>query len=207
MMERLEALAVMSRKEGEAFADMVTDFKAALRQRIMATGEGNPLPPDLKVVIFALLYWASDPGNKWGEGIFDSQDLTLSCAEYATVPASQNKCSSYVAEVLFKAVGTVHKVYESKEQANEWFPHRAADWGDAQRAVPGYPVVHTPRMGDVWSNGSHVGIFLGSYDGRLLYVSARDDGSGVFALDKVQHAHGVQVQLMPSGGVCRRHTP
>ena len=112
-----------------------------------------------------------------------------------------------MAEVLHGAVGTVHKAIPSADEPGRFFPYRAKQWGDTAQLIPSYPVVGDPRMGDVWSNGSHVGVFLGEYNGRLLYISARDDGDGVFALDKVQHEHGIQIKFMPKGGVYRRYTP
>ncbi|TCO59436.1 OmpA family protein [Actinocrispum wychmicini] len=210
VMERLEHLSNVAQREGPngaAFAAVNNDFRTALRQRMTALKEGDPLPDDLQIVMKALILWSKDKGTTWGEGIFDSTDVTLSCADYATVPASQNKCSSYVAEVLFEAVGTVHKVYTSDEQAGKFFPNRAADWGDTAKVISNYPVVSSPALGDVWSNGHHVGIFLGNYNGQLLYISARDDGDGVFGLGKAQHAHGIQIKLMPAGGVYRHFQP
>jgi outer membrane protein OmpA-like peptidoglycan-associated protein len=207
VMERLEYLYNVSKTEGTSgaeFATVAADFRAALRQRLTSLSQGDPLPDDLQIVMKALILWSRDKGTTWGEGIFDSTDVTLSCAEYATVPASQNKCSSYVAEVLYEAVGSVHKVYASDEQEGKYFPHRAADWGDAGKQITGYPVVTDAKLGDVWSNGHHVGIFLGNYNGKLLYISARDDGDGVFGLEKAQHAHGIQIKLLPGGGVYRR---
>jgi hypothetical protein len=61
-------------------------------------------------------------------------------------------------------------------------------------------------MGDIWSNGSRTGIFLGSYQGKNLYISARDDGNGVFTLEKVQQEHGIQIKYL-TGGIFRRYTP
>jgi outer membrane protein OmpA-like peptidoglycan-associated protein len=203
VMERLEYLYNVAKTEGTSgadFAAVVADFRVALRSRMTSLNEGDPLPDDLQIVMKALILWSRDKGTTWGEGIFDSTDVTLSCAEYATVPASQNKCSSYVAEVLFEAVGTIQKVYASDNEEGKYFPHRAADWGDAGKAISNYPVVPDPKLGDVWSNGHHVGVFLGNYNGKPLYISARDDGDGVFALDKAQHAHGVQIKLIPGGG-------
>ena len=47
---------------------------------------------------------------------------------------------------------------------------------------------------------------LGAYGGKTLYISARDDGDGVFALNKLQHEHGIQIKFF-SGGIFRRYTP
>jgi hypothetical protein len=207
---RLESLAHVAKREGtegQAFSASVDAFRRTLSARVSAVNEGDPLPPDLAVVLRALVLWSRDTGTKWGEGIFDSTDVTLTAAEYATVPAGQNKCNAYVAEVLHGAVGTVHKAIPSEDEPGRFFPYRAKQWGDTAQVIPNYPVVPDPRLGDIWSNGSHVGVFLGEYNGRLLYISARDDGDGVFGLEKVQHEHGIQVKFMPKGGVYRRYTP
>jgi hypothetical protein len=185
----------------------VNDFRKELGRRLMAQNEGDPLPPDLAIVMRALMLWSKDSGTQWGEGIWDSRDLTLTAADYATVPASQNKCNAYVAEVLYGAVGTVHKAHQSSEQARRWFPYRAREWSNPSQAIPNYPVVASPQLGDVWALEGHVGVYLGEYAGRTIYISARDDDSGVFALDKVQHAHGIQIKFMKPGGTYRRYTP
>jgi outer membrane protein OmpA-like peptidoglycan-associated protein len=210
MASRLESLAYVAGKEGpegKAYAAAVNDFRKELGRRLMAQNEGDPLPPDLAIVMRALMLWSRDSGTQWGEGIWDSRDLTLTAADYATVPASQNKCNAYVAEVLYGAVGTVHRVHQSNEQARRWFPYRAREWSNPSQVIPNYPVVASPQLGDVWALEGHVGVYLGEYAGRTIYISARDDGSGVFALDKVQHAHGIQIKFMKPGGTYRRYTP
>ena len=132
----------------------------------------------------------------------------MSAADYATVEAGQYKCNAYVSEVAYRSFRVVHRVYESEEEAGRYFPYRAAEWGDKTKAIPHFPVVDDPRMGDVWSNGSHTGIYLGTYAGKRLYVSARDDGDGVWGLhSEVQKPHGIQIKYLPAGGVYRRYTP
>ena len=59
-------------------------------------------------------------------------------------------------------------------------------------------------MGAIWSNGKHTGIYLGHYNGFDLYISARDDGNGVFGLVSVQQEHGIQIKHLPAGGVYRQ---
>ncbi len=210
MASRLESLAHVAGGEGadgKSFAAAVTDFRKELGRRLMAVNEGDPLPAELAIVMRALMLWSRDSGTQWGEGIWDSRDLTLTAADYATVPASQNKCNAYVAEVLHGAVGTIHRVHASGEQAGRSFPYRAREWSNPLQGIPNYPVVAVPRIGDVWALEGHVGVYLGEYAGRGLYISARDDGKGVFALDAVQHAHGIQIKFMKPGGTFRRYTP
>ena len=110
------------------------------RPRLAAVPPDTPLPPDLHLVMAALALWSTDPGNKWGEGIFDSKDLVLSAADYATVPAGQNKCNAYVAEVLNRSLGLVFRAIPSTEQPGRFFPIRARDWADPKTAIPHFPV-------------------------------------------------------------------
>ena len=131
--------------------------------------------------------------------------MSASC--YVTVPASQNKCNVYVAEVIFLVTGITFKVYESEEKPGQYFPYRAKDWGDTKKTIPHFVIVNNPQMGDVWSNGGHTGIYLGEYNGVKLYISARDNGDGVYGLNSVQHEHGIQIKQLPEGGVFRTFTP
>jgi hypothetical protein len=202
------AHAARSQSGGPDFAKSVDEFRTALQAKLTALAPGDPLPPDLKIVMVALALWTSDPGNKWGEGSWDSKDLTLGAADYAVVPAGQNKCNAYVAEVLHQATDQVFRAIPSKEQPGRFFPHRARDWGDRAKAIPHFPVVDPPVVGDIVSTGGHVGVYLGTYAGHTLYISARDDPLGVFGGD-VQHTHGIQIKYAPSGSnvVYRRYQP
>ena len=89
----------------------------------------------------------------------------------------------------------------------KYFPYQAREWGNPATTLPRFKVVTSPALGDIWSNGSHTGIYLGTHYGKRLYISARDDGLGLFGEDKVQYAHGIQIKLLPDGGVFRRYTP
>jgi outer membrane protein OmpA-like peptidoglycan-associated protein len=209
-LERLRYLTEISNREGtsgQEFAKAVAAFRISLRSQLGVVREGDPLPPDVAMVMKALILWSSDPGNVWGEGIWDSTDVILSAAEYATVPAGQNKCNAYVAEVITRAVGVIHKVHESSDEPGRYFPYRAKEWGDPLVSIPHFRVEADPRMGDIWSSGTHVGVYLGEYAGKRLYISARDDGDGVFALDEVQQKHGIQIKYTKPGGVYRRYVP
>jgi hypothetical protein len=220
ILNRLRRLAASAAKEGTAGADFqkaVRDFRAELNRRIGALTVGDPLPDDVQIVMKALLLWSKDSGTQWGEGIWDSSDVVLSASDYATVPAGQNKCNAYVAEVAYQSYGVVHKAIQEttwdlarggSTPTGKYFPYRAGQWGDASLAIPHFTVVTSPLMGDVWSNGSHTGIYLGTYSGKSLYISARDDSSGVFGLkDRLQFEHGIQIKYLPAGGVYRRYVP
>jgi outer membrane protein OmpA-like peptidoglycan-associated protein len=202
---RLKAAA--SKESGAADFEKALDaFRADFAARLAAVPHDAPLPPDLHLVMSALALWSTDPGNQWGEGSWDSNDLVMSAAEYATVPEGQNKCNAYVAEVVNRSLGLVFKTYPAAAQPGRFFPFRARDWGDPKTVIPHFPVVASPVMGDIVSTGSHVGVFLGSYGGHNLYVSARDDPIGVFGTG-VQHAHGIQIKFLPTVPVARRYTP
>jgi hypothetical protein len=209
LIERLQQLgeaASTENSEGEAFRRAVDEFRSLLSLRLDAVPAGAPLSPDVALVMKALLLWSTDPGNKWGEGTWDSSDVIMTASDYATVPASQYKCNAYVAEVIHRSLGLVFRVHASQQQTGKYFPYRAREWGDASVAIPQFTVTTTPALGDIWSNGTHVGIFLGSYADKKLYISARDNGKGVFGLDeKLQAEHGIQIKYLEEGGVYRHY--
>ncbi|HLL52836.1 MAG TPA: TIGR02594 family protein, partial [Myxococcaceae bacterium] len=206
---RLDALMTASKGEGSkgaAFSTTVQAFAQALKFRLGAATKGKSLPAELDLVMKALVLWVNDPGDKWGEGVWDSDDLKLSASQYATVPASQYKCNAYVAEAIYLSRGTVFLVHESSSEKGKYFPYQAREWGDEKLTIAKWKVVKPGALGDVWSNGTHTGIYLGEYGGKKLYISARDDGSDVFGTT-VQHTHGVQIKYLGDGGVYRRYTP
>ena len=219
LLDRLEKLAYAAQSEAshsssvhtgwqaDSFTKASLSFKRTLKQRLESLYEGQPLPRDLKFVMAAMMLWSKDPGNQWGEGSWDSNDLVMSAKDYATVPASQYKCNAYVAEVAYRSYNVVHRVYESDQQKGRYFPFRAKDWGNPSQRIPHFQVVSSPKLGDVWSNGEHTGIYLGTYEGQRLYISARDNGDGVWGLEsEVQKEHGIQIKSLEAGGVYRRYT-
>jgi peptidoglycan hydrolase-like protein with peptidoglycan-binding domain len=196
-----------SSKETE-FYNGVIGFSANLKRQVLdSVSHSEPLSIPLIMTLESLRLWIEDPGNQWGEGSLDSNDLYMSASCYVTVPASQNKCNVYLAEVIFLATGITFKVYESEEKPGQYFPYRAKDWGDTTKTIPHFVIVNNPQIGDVWSNGGHTGIYLGEYNGIKLYISARDNGDGVYGLNSVQHEHGIQIKKLPDGGVFRTFTP
>ena len=210
LLDRLAKLSAIAKTEGTAgveFQKVLDSFKQTLTSSIQSLSAGQPLPHDVDLVMKALMLWSKDPGNKWGEGWWDSDDLVMSSHSYVTVPSGQYKCNAYVAETIYQSLRLVFLVHEAAQAKGQYFPYRAGEWGDVNLVIPKFAIVQTPKMGDVWSNGSHTGIFLGEYSGKKLYISARDDGDGVFGLDKVQQEHGVQIKYLPDGGVYRRYTP
>lgn len=209
LLTRLSNLGEAAKRGGVAdFQTAINRFRQHLRLRIDAVSVNTPLPSDITLIMKALLLWSADRGTQWGEGIWDSSDLQMSAPDYATVPASQYKCNAYVAEVIFQSLGLIFKVHESDQQRGKYFPYQANEWGNSGLNIPHFPVVSSRMMGDIWSNGRHMGIYLGEYAGKKLYISARDDGSGVFGLrEQLQREHGIQIKNMPDGGVFRRYTP
>jgi hypothetical protein len=205
--EAVVASGSVSSKKIE-FANAVSEFSHKFyRQGLDAASHSESMTIPLKITLESFRLWIEDPGNKWGEGWWDSNDLDMSAPCYVTVPASQYKCNAYVAEVIFLATGITFPVIESEEEPGKYFPYQAKHWGDAKKTIPHFVVVNNPQMGDVWSNGGHTGIYLGQHNGVKLYISARDDGSGVYGLDSVQHKHGIQIKQLPDGGVFRTFTP
>jgi hypothetical protein len=196
LLGRLRRLAGLAATEqgGQSFAAATQSFQQELTRRLGALSPGAPLPPDLRMVVMALMLWSTDPGNQWGEGIFESSDLVLTAAEYATVPASQNKCNAYVAEVIYRTTGLVFAVHAAGH--GRAFPYRAAEWHNVRTAIAHFPVVSQPQLGDVGASRTHVGIYLGSYGRFPLYISARDEAHGVLGLS-LQHEHGIQIKWMP----------
>jgi len=211
---RLDRLAKIASKEGAEegttgadFSKAVADFRTALKARMDAVYYDDPLPPDVDIIMKALIVWSRDPGNQWGEGTWDSSDLFMTAHEYATVPASQYKCNAYVAEVIYQSLALVFKHIPAEDSPGHYFPFQAHEWHDSAVVIPHFPVVTTPVMGDVYATETHTGIYLGEYAGKRLYVSARDDAGGVFGLDEVQKKHGVQIKVVPKPGVYRHYTP
>ena len=167
-------------KSGTYFSYVIREFRSDLKNRIEATDFNYQGPPSLSIILEALKLWSNDPGDQWGAGWIDSNDFKPSATCYVTVPAYQYKCNAYVAEVIYLATGVTFKVYESDQVPGQYFPYKAADWADLTKTIPHFDITQNPEPGDIWSNGHHTGIYLGTF-GYKLYVSARDDSDGVFA--------------------------
>ena len=190
------------------------------------------MPRDLRLVLESLVMWQYDPGDTWGEAArwFEYKDWLIpeptkrnvrpTAPDYATVPTTQPKCTTYVAEVVYRAFGHVDRTIPETKTAvrkgrvvetwrtGRWFPHRADAWGDPDLDIPHFAVVSDPKMGDIWAseNRKHVGVYLGTYAGQPLYVSARLDSDGVFGRP-LQPDEGIQIKIKQPGGTFRRYTP
>ncbi len=203
-LDKLQALADQSMKEGkggEAFAESIRMLSSDLRNKLLSVEDPEQLPDNLKITMAALDLWGKDPGNQWGEGSWDSEDLDMSAPEYATVDEGQYKCNAFVAEAIYQGTGQVHKAIPSKEEPGKYFPYQAEQWGDANTDIENFDVTTNPQMGAVWSNGDHTGIYLGEYNGQKIYISARDRGYDAYGTDEVQHSHGIQIKQLGEGGV------
>ncbi|HSF51140.1 MAG TPA: hypothetical protein VLA74_10310 [Nitrososphaeraceae archaeon] len=122
-------------KETE-FHNAIIGFSANLKRQVLdSVSYSEPMPIPLKITLESLRLWIDDPGNQWGEGWWDSNDLDMSAPCYVTVPASQNKCNVYIAEVIFLATGITFPVIESEEELWKYFPYRAKDWGDTKKTI------------------------------------------------------------------------
>lgn len=212
ILARVASLSVAAKAEGpngRSFGLVLDEFKKDVETRLLALRIGDPFPANLDLVMKGLNLWFLDPGDKWGEGWWDSSDLTMSSPDYEIVPARQYKCNAYVAEVIYLSLGIVFKIHPSSSHKGKYFPYRAREWRDRGLAIPHFPVVTSPELGDIWSNGSHTGIYLGTYLGKpLIYLSARDDDREVYGVKaSVQKPHGVQIKYLPPGGTFRRYTP
>lgn len=179
--------------------------------------EGPPSPGFL-IAERALQLWDVDPGDKWGEGSFffgfGNTDLVMSSPQYTIIPASQAKCNAFVAEAIFLATGKV--LPGPRGTDGRHFPPTASDWANLGAAVPGFKLVRDqgkPQLGDIWSNGGHVGIFLAKHKGEILYISARETEFGErtpFGVHEgLQKTDGIHVKFLPrrvsSHGIYRRY--
>lgn len=211
ILKKLNDLAAAAGAENADFRDSVTGFKTVLEQHLQTT---SPKPPYLSLTLEALKLWLDDPGYLWGASKDPNdvdvgpQDLVPSASCYASVPYDRYKCNIYVAEAIYLATGLTFKQYQSDEQAGRYFPYRAEDWANTAKTIPHFIVDNIdPQMGDIWSNGHHTGIYLGQYNGIKLYISARDDGVGVYGLPIIQREHGIQIKQLEDGGIFRQYVP
>ena len=209
ILKKLTDLAGVS--ENLDFSNSVTAFRTSLEQLLQT---GSTRAPPLLITLEALKLWLEDPGYLWGASKDPNdvdvgpQDLTPTASCYASVPYNRYKCNIYVAEAIYLATGVTFKEYQSEEQAGKYFPFRAADWANTAVTIPYFIVNNVdPQMGDIWSNGHHTGVYLGQYNGIKLYISARDNGEGVYGIPVIQREHGIQVKQLENGGLFRQYVP
>jgi hypothetical protein len=209
ILKKLTDLAGVS--ENLDFSNSVTAFRTSLEQLLQT---GSTRTPPLLITIEALKLWLEDPGYLWGTSKDPNdvdvgpQDLTPTASCYASVPYNRYKCNIYVAEAIYLATGITFKEYQSEEQAGKYFPFRAADWANTAVTIPHFIVDNLDtQMGDIWSNGHHTGVYLGQYNGIKLYISARDNGEGVYGLPTIQREQGIQIKQLENGGVFRQYVP
>jgi RHS repeat-associated protein len=201
-----------TRQGNKGVADQLGSLRADFLTRIGRSPNAAADPIDLRVAVAALKLWDSDPGNQWGEGIWDSKDYQSTNWEYPTIPASQYKCNVFVAQSYYDALGV--SIPYIKNRGGTFFPPQARQWGNPNNAIYGrirgelagrFGVVGTEnlRLGDIIPAGGHVGIYLG----HKLYISARDNANGVITGEGLQHAHGIQIKEAPTPDLARRWQP
>jgi len=207
------------------FDDAVLFFSHELERQLKAIDLSRPIPPSpLRITIEALNLWLADTGKIWGTSD-ETADYNSPAQCYATVNGDDSKCNIYVAEVIYGATGIIQKAHAEKGETGRYFPYRAAEWADTSKFIPYFRLDNAdPKMGDIWAaitevntftrNLAHVGIYLGEYAGVKLYISARDNGNGVYGIGRVQHEDGIQIKELvdpgkkpPKGGVFREFDP
>ena len=208
--DKLDRLSNGAAAAGDkAFQGAINQFIIDLSERLQ--GAGSSLPDYLKITMDALSLWANDPGNLWGRYFSPSAKGTnIGVPEYATAPARQFKCNIFVAKVLYDSLGEVCKAIPSAEEKGKFFPYQASQWGDSGTNIKDWSItIGEPRIGDIWSNGHHVGIFLGNYNDISLYISARDRliPDTVGSESGVEFKTGINIKQLDPGGVFRRYFP
>jgi peptidoglycan hydrolase-like protein with peptidoglycan-binding domain len=206
------------------FDDAILLFSNELERQLKTTDLSRPLPPSpLRITVEALMLWVADTGKIWGTSD-KTADYNSPAQCYATVKGEDSKCNIYVAEVIYSATGITQKAHAERVggvETGRYFPYRAAEWADTSKFIPYFRLDNAdPKMGDIWAaitevntftrNLAHVGIYLGEYAGVKLYISARDNGNGVYGIGRVQHEDGIQIKELvdpgkkpPKGGVFR----
>ena len=207
------------------FDDAVLIFSNELERQLKAIDLSRPISPSpLRITVEALNLWLADTGRIWGTSD-KTADYNSPAQCYATVKGDDSKCNIYVAEVIYGATGIIQKAHAEKGETGRYFPYRAAEWADTNKFIPYFRLDNAdPKMGDIWAaitevntftrNLAHVGIYLGEYAGVKLYISARDNGNGVYGIGRVQHEDGIQIKELvdpgkkpPKGGVFREFDP
>jgi hypothetical protein len=202
-LEKLDDLykKALERKDTD-FANNVKKVRDDIAKRVGEVADGACDPCPLATVLAALKLWTSDPGDQWGEGIWDSKDFTSTNPAYAVTPASQYKCNIFVAESLYRGCQVSLPKHEKADEKRKFFPPRAREWGDKSVPIQDFEIVTgEPQPGDIAPVGGHVGIALGCG----IYISARDTDSGAIT-DGVQYKHGIQIKPLGTPDLLRRCT-
>ncbi|WP_458743410.1 hypothetical protein [Candidatus Nitrosocosmicus sp. T] len=209
VIERLNKLSEAARNEGNpTFALAISDFTNNLQNGLRY----NSHLPQIQIVLGALDEWKNDPGDKWGIGLLDGDTIHSRNPNYASAYPNAAKCNIFVAEVIYLTTGKEFNIYSpnSKDILNigKHKPYVAADWGNPKKPIEGFQITNNPIMGDIWSNGVHMGIYLGYYNGIGLYISARDVPIAPGITSGVQQEYGIHIkELPPNVGVYRTYAP
>jgi hypothetical protein len=139
---------------------------------------GTPLSPAERMTQEAAALAGASDGRWWGRGRlwrrmwswtcwgvtlghWGGPWLVLSAADYARVPYWRRKDAAFVAEVVYRATGVVHRARPSRVERGRWHPFRPRDWADERVAIPAFEPVPSPAPGDVWAEGKRAGVVLG----------------------------------------------
>jgi peptidoglycan hydrolase-like protein with peptidoglycan-binding domain len=228
ILDKLDQLAVTAFPSSQDFSKAVKTFRNHLANQLSTVDLSRPIPHSaLAITTQALKSWVEDDGKTWGTA-GDTADFVSPAKCYATVEGSADKCNIYVTDVIYHATSVTFKGIPEKKlnsqlkevPTGKYIPFRARDWADPAIKIPHFQVTSSPKMGDIWAifypltiTSGHVGIYLGEYDGIKIYISARNDGDGVYGLNSIQHINGLQVKELiapkdakPIGGTYREYS-
>ena len=153
------------------------------RVRQLSAASEKTAPVRAAIAAEALKHRGSEVWKKGGLRVYEGPRGTESY-----LPGN-NKCNLFVYEMLTQAGARIEmELRENALGIQIGYPPLAAHWADPQHYIPGFTVLKvppdTPEPGDVaavknvsWDASGHVGIVVGSPDGRATTtVSGRADG-------------------------------
>jgi hypothetical protein len=161
-----------------------------LKQRIEALGEAFSPSTSERIVLSSIklleeeLQFRQHNPNQDLWGILGSFKSKV----YANPNPGIPKCNLFVAESIYNGSCRMIKgrldILKKKapflrSPSWKWLPPLANEWGNPDYKIDTFRIREDPKereIGDIWSNDDHVGIFLGDYRGKRLYISARELG-------------------------------
>ncbi|WP_158755822.1 RHS repeat-associated core domain-containing protein, partial [Dyella sp. S184] len=131
-------------------------------------GPFSPEGPGLIPAGLSARNWAFNQVGQGGYGYFDPNPEARGWLRQRTNGIPSEKCNKFVWDALKAGDVPAGRMPDGRIPS-------AAEWGDPNVNIPGYYVVpqgEQPQIGDVVSNGSHVGIYSPLSDGSPGTVSA-----------------------------------
>ncbi|MEP0873559.1 hypothetical protein NDA01_27750 [Trichocoleus desertorum AS-A10] len=107
---------------------------------------------------------------------------------YADSNSGMPKCNLFVSEVIYSSFCLIHKgkldIFQKEfPYVNnvpwKWSPPLADEWSNVEVEIERFKVRYKSKnrqIGDIWSHKEHVGVYLGDFYGKRLYISARELG-------------------------------